>query len=127
MKINRFIVSSLCLTVLILLAACVKRRQAKKLSGTYHCVVDRDYWTMGSGSFYDSIYYEDLEITRHGKFLNILGSSICVDDLWDEQFYSSTSYHDNITVQFKNDSIYVNKSSASPGSGYSFIYKGSKK
>lgn len=108
-----------------LLFSCDKHR-AKKLSGTYSCKVDYHYWDM-TPSTIDSTYHEDLEIKQNGKNVMVFGTSIPIDSLWKEKEYSVGYVHNYMKVLFKNDSIYITRSSGGLGGNASWKYKGIKR
>lgn len=108
-----------------LLLSCDKHR-AKKLSGTYSCRVDYHYWDM-TPSTSDSTYQEDLEIKQDGKQVIVLGTSIPIDSLWKEKEYYIGYVHNYMNVLFKNDSLYITRSSGGLGGNASWKYRGVKK
>jgi hypothetical protein len=109
-------------TFFLLLFGCDKYH-AKKLSGKYSCKVEYNYWDMTPLNI-DSIYYEDLVIEQKGKFVVVLGTSIHIDSLWKEKEYYEGYIHNYMKVLFKNDSVYIIKSSGGLGGNASWTYKG---
>lgn len=107
-----------------LLTSCDKHR-AKKLSGTYSCVVDYRYFDI-SGTSIDSTYNEDIYIDQDGKNLIVLGTSIHIDSLWKEKEYSEGYFYDQMTVLFKDDQVYITKSGGGQGGSSSLNYVGVK-
>lgn len=102
------------------------KHHAKKLSGTYSCKVAYHYWDM-TPSTIDSTYQEDLEIKRNGKNVIVLGTSIPIDSLWKEKEYSIGYVHGYMKVLFRNDSVYITRSSGGLGGNASWKYQGIKK
>jgi len=107
-----------------LITGCDKHH-AKKLSGTYYCGVEYHYWDMTPSNI-DSTYMEEIEIKQDGKNVIVLGTSIHVDSLWNEQEYYEGYIHNYIKVLFKNDSVYIVRSGGGLGGNASWNYKGVK-
>lgn len=99
---------------------------AKKLSGTYSCKVDYHYWDMTPTNT-DSTYHEDLEIKQNGKNVIVFGTSIPIDSLWKEKEYYIGYVHNYMNVLFRNDSVYITRSSGGLGGNASWKYQGIKK
>jgi len=100
---------------------------AHKLSGTYKCQVHFYSWIMNQGVVIDTTYSEDLEIQKDGKNLIVLQNTIHIDSVWQGNEYYQGDVHDYLTVQFRNDSIYVTRSSGGLGGNGSRTYAGVKK
>lgn len=99
---------------------------AKKLSGTYSCVVSYHYMDITPSNI-DTSYFEDIEIKREGNDLIVLGYKIRVDNLWGEEEYYEGTVHNNITVQFMDDNIKIYRYSGGLGGSSSYSYLGTKK
>ena len=113
------------LAITILICSCDKHH-SKKLSGTYSCKVHCHSWTL-SGSVFDTIYFEEIEIKQEGKDLKILDELIHIDSLWNERQYNEGNYPNYFSVLFTNDSVYItNGGSGHGGAGYC-KYSGKKK
>lgn len=110
-----------------LLASSCDKYQAKRLSGTYKCEVEYSYWDMTPTNI-DSTYAKEIEITRDGKDLIVLGNSIHIDKLKDGQEYYEGSVHEYIKVTFnkRNKTILIQKHSGGQGGGSSTEYFGTK-
>jgi hypothetical protein len=74
----------------------------------------------------DSTYQEDIEITREGKNVIVMGTSIPIDSLWEGNEYYEGNVHNYITVLFKSDSVYITSSSGGLGGGCTINYSGRK-
>lgn len=122
---NRFFYTFTFFTVFVLLLTSCDKYHAKKLAGTYSCEVDYHYWDM-TPLVIDSTYHEDIEISREGKNVIVLGTSIPIDSLWKEKEYYEGNVHDYITVLFKDDSVYITRSSGGLGGGGTLRYSGRK-
>jgi hypothetical protein len=109
----------------LLLFSCDKYH-TKRLSGTYACSVDYHYWDM-TPVIIDTMYNEDLEIAQDGKYVLVLGTKIHIDSLWKEKQYMEGDIHGFLQVLFKNDSVYITKSSGGMGGNGTIIYEGIKK
>lgn len=112
-------------TFIVLLTSCDKHH-AKKLAGTYSCTVEYHYWDI-SPTLIDSMYTEDINIEQDGKFIVVLGTRIHVDSLWKEKEYSTGHVYNYIKVLFKNDRVYITRTSGGLGGGASRSYEGNKK
>ncbi len=121
LSLQLFIIS----TFILLLLSCDKHH-AKKISGTYSCIVKHGYWDMTPSNF-DSIYYEDIKIKQDGKFVVVLETRIHIDSLWKEKEYFEGYIHNYIKVLFRNDSIYITRSNGGLGGNASWTYEGIKK
>lgn len=75
----------------------------------------------------DTMYNEDLEIAQDGKYVLVLGTKIHIDSLWKEKQYMKGDIHGFLQVLFKNDSVYITKSSGGMGGNGTIIYEGIKK
>lgn len=113
-----------CSIFLFLVLSCDKYH-AKRLAGTYACTVDYHYWDM-TPVVIDSTYKEDIEITQEGKNVVVLGVAIPVDSLWKENEYYQGNVHDYMTVLFRDDSVYITRSSSGLGGGGTLTYSGKK-
>jgi len=82
---------------------------------------------MNQGVVIDTIYSEDLEIQQDGKNLIVLQNTIHIDSVWKGKEYYQGDVHDYLTVQFRNDSIYLTRSSGGLGGNGSRTYAGIKK
>lgn len=122
---NRFFYTFTFFTVFVLSLTSCDKFHAKKLTGTYSCEVDYHYWDM-TPLIIDSTYHEDIESTRQGKNVIVLGTSIPIDSLWKEKEYYEGNVHDYITVLFKDDSVYITRSSGGLGGGCTLKYSGRK-
>lgn len=122
---NRFFYTFTFFTVFVLLLTSCDKYHAKKLAGTYSCEVDYHYWDM-TPLVIDSTYHEDIEISRERKNVIVLGTSIPIDSLWKEKEYYEGNVHDYITVLFKDDSVYITRSSGGLGGGGTLRYSGRK-
>ena len=111
--------------LLVLLIACTKRH-ARILAGMYACKVTYQYWDMRP-TYIDTVYYQDLEIKRNGKYLIILNTSIHVDSLWNENIYQVGSPSSFLKVQFKGDSVFIYTSNGGMGGRSTFQYSGKQK
>ncbi len=114
------------LFISIFFASCDKYH-ARKLSGTYRCQVHFYSWIMNQGVVSDTIYSEDLDIQQDGKNLIVLQNTIPIDSVWKGKEFYQGDVHDYLTVRFRNDSIYVTRSSGGLGGNGSRTYAGVKK
>lgn len=101
--------------------------KARKFSGKYRCTVDHYAWIMNQGVIADTSYVEDIEIKRAGKMVNVMGRSIHVDSLRDENIYKEGQSNNYFSVLFKKDSIYIESMSGGLGGNSSWMYAGRKK
>ena len=117
---------SFILTAFILLLASCDKHHAKKLSGTYSCRVQYNYWDM-TPLHIDSVYYEDIEIEQDGKLVKVAGTSIHIDSLWEEKEYEQWNIYGYLKVLFRNDSVYILISNGGLGGSSTLRYEGMKK
>ena len=114
------------LTLMLTGLACDKQH-AKKMEGVYSCHVEYHYWDMTPKNI-DSTYFADLEVTRDGKNMIILGNRIHVDSLWKgKAYYLYSGGHNYLKVLMSEESIYVASSSGGLGGNATSIYTGFKK
>lgn len=112
--------------LVFLLVSCDKMK-ARKFAGTYRCSVDHYAWVLNQGVIADTTYVEDIEIKREGKFVIVMGRSIHVDSLRNENTYKEGQYNNYFSVLFKKDSIYIEFMSGGLGGNSSWNYAGRKK
>ena len=125
MKIHNIYTTYILIIIVGLFYSCDKHH-AKKLSGTYSCKVEYHYWDITPTTI-DSTYFEDIEVKQEGKNVIVLGYSIHIDSLWKEKEHYNGYIHDYIKVLFKNDRVYITRSSGGLGGNASWIYEGIKK
>lgn len=111
---------------LLVFATGCDKHHAKKLAGTYHCWVHYHYWDM-SPKLVDSTYEEDIIVRRHGKIIHVLGSTIPIDSLRHENEYTEGYIHDYTRILFRNDSLYVVRSTGGMSGNASLEIAGSKR
>lgn len=112
--------------LVFLLVSCDKL-QARKFAGTYRCTVDHYAWVLNQGVIADTTYVENIEIKRKGKFVIVMGRSIHVDSLRNENTYKEGQYSNYFSVLFKKDSVYIEMMSGGLGGNSSWKYAGRKK
>ena len=120
-KFNLFIL----LILSVAISGCDKHH-SKKLSGTYSCKVSYNHWDM-TPSFIDTTYNEDILIEQDGKYLLVMGYAIHIDSLRGEKEYNNGYLSNYMKVIFRNDSIYLTKSSGGLGGNSTWDYQGRKK
>lgn len=116
---------SICM-ISLLFVSCDKMK-ARKFAGKYRCTVDHYAWIMNQGVIADTTYVEDVEIKREGKFVVVMGRSIHVDSLRNENTYKEGQYNNYFSVLFKKDSVYIEMMSGGLGGNSSWKYAGRKK
>lgn len=112
--------------LVFLLVSCDKMK-ARKFAGKYRCTVDHYAWVMNQGVIADTTFVEDIEIKREGKFVIVMGRSIHVDSLRNENTYKEGQYSNYFSVLFKKDSVYIEMMSGGLGGNSSWKYAGRKK
>ncbi|MBK7129905.1 MAG: hypothetical protein IPH66_11140 [Crocinitomicaceae bacterium] len=101
------------------------KHKAEKFAGLYQCQVDYYYFDI-TPMIVDTTYIDTLEVQRDGVNLYLFNRSIPVDSVRKENEYKEFELHDQFTLQFIDDSIYVYLSSGGLGGNASYTYAGKK-
>jgi hypothetical protein len=111
--------------VLMVVVSCDKYR-AKKISGTYDCIVQYNHWNLMYGEV-DSTFSKQIEITRDKKKVVVLGVPILADSLWEGQTCTRGNPSDYMIVRFLSDRIYITKTAGGQGGKSTWVYEGVKR
>ena len=102
------------------------KHHARKLAGTYTCAVEFSYWSFAPTIIEDSVFYDELVIERKGKEVIVFGHSIHIDELWNEKEYYTAGPNGSLRVLFKNDNVYIRKTSGGQGGEATYDYSGER-
>ncbi len=121
-KFSNFLLTFIGIIILAGFTSC-KKLQARKLAGEYKCMVNFHSWNGEIIS--DNSYIETVEVSQWGRYIEVFDHRIDVEEVCGGHEYVENDYN-VFKLRFEDETMYLYRSSRSPGGGYNVTYVGHK-